>query len=467
MGILAAPAAVEDLIAIATDGPAGRALVGLGLTDGCHFRTRAFATYGLGLIARANTNVEQKTRIFDALEKVLGIERGSQHDDLRIAAIHAIRLLAVDPGAGDKEQKLLQRCIATLMAFYGDGKEPNIERSRAHVPTAIATLCGRTHARKGELTKRFANDLFKGNDLHWIRQSCALALGQMASSEDNATSQVLQDYCARGTDQQTRHFCFIALGHIGGEQNRNFLLREVGQSKDLDKPRAALALGALEHLQRQADPNRAPDRIAGKVVRAEFQRARNPSLVAALAIALGLLRHTEAAGDILDQLDRNSSHDEMAGYCCLALGMLDHQPARPKINALVERSLKREERLKQGAIALGLLGDTTAGDTLVRLLEQQNSLAVFASVAYALGSIGDRRALDPLLAVFANPPVVPHPRMAAGAATDLAKAFVVVALGLIADAKEFPWNDPIARHLNYRASCETLTDGSVGVLDLL
>jgi hypothetical protein len=267
----------------------------------------------------------------------------------------------------------------------------------------------------------------------------------------------LQEYYEKGRDQQAKYFALMSLGQIGGDKNRSYLLKEVEKSKSLEKPWAGMALGVMDYLARQEDKSRDLDRMAGEVVRSEFQRAKSPNEVSGLAIALGLLRHTDAADDILDKLDKYKSNDELAGYCCLALGLMGYKPAKDKIADLVEDSLRREERLKQAAIALGLLGDKTAADTLVKFIKQQNSLAVYASVATALGFIGDRRTLDPLLEAIFDPNVK----------QDIAKAFAVVALGIVADKEDFPWNSKIAQNMNYRANTETLTNGSVGVLDIL
>jgi hypothetical protein len=49
----------------------------------------------------------------------------------------------------------------------------------------------------------------------------------------------------------------------------------------------------------------------------------------------------------------------------------------------------------------------------------------------------------------------------------LSRAFAAVALGGIADKEPLPWNSRIAVNINYRASVETLTNQSTGILDIL
>jgi hypothetical protein len=76
-------------------------------------------------------------------------------------------------------------------------------------------------------------------------------------------------------------------------------------------------------------------------------------------------------------------------------------------------------------------------------------------VARALGFIGDRRSLPRLVELLADHDLQPL------------SPFTAVALGLIWDKEEMPWNATISSSLNYRANVETLSDGMAGVLDIL
>ena len=51
--------------------------------------------------------------------------------------------------------------------------------------------------------------------------------------------------------------------------------------------------------------------------------------------------------------------------------------------------------------------------------------------------------------------------------SQLSRAFAAVALGGIADKELLPWNSKIAVNTNYRASVETLTNKTSGILDIL
>jgi HEAT repeat protein len=454
MGILASPKAVNDLIALVTDGPAGRELCKR--RNEVPFRTRSFAAYGLGLIAHANADIDLKEKIFDALKSIVEADKVSIRD-LRIAAINGMRLLRINPTDGEKAEKLLNRTLDTLMAFY-NARKPNEEQSQAHVPVAIARLLGKELDQKDVYKERWMTDLNEGKKSDWIRQSCALALGVMARAADDKYSKALQIYFDKGRDQQARYFSVMALGLIGGEKNRTFLLRMVEDGKKIDKAWAALSLGVMNHQLCETDKNAEIDSAAGALICKQLGENKNPEVQGGLAIALGLLKYTKGADEVLAVLRNNVKEDELAGYCCLALGLMGHRDARDEIKSVVEESLRRPERLKQAAIGLGLLGDQSAGEVLIKFLRENNSLAAVSAVAGALGFIGDQRSLDPLNEMLFNKDL-----------TDVARAFAAVALGIVADKEEFPWNSKIAANLNYRANTETLTDkaAGTGILDIL
>lgn len=84
------------------------------------------------------------------------------------------------------------------------------------------------------------------------------------------------------------------------------------------------------------------------------------------------------------------------------------------------------------------------------------NLATMGAISSALGLIGDRRSVQPLLKSLFDEELTP-----------LSRAFAAVALGGIADKESQPWNAKISRNSNFRASVETLTNGHSGILDIL
>ncbi|HMQ22956.1 MAG TPA: HEAT repeat domain-containing protein, partial [Planctomycetota bacterium] len=90
-----------------------------------------------------------------------------------------------------------------------------------------------------------------------------------------------------------------------------------------------------------------------------------------------------------------------------------------------------------------------------RLAKDSTSIEVRHGLTRALGLVGDKPALDSLLALARDDKAMALPR-----------AFAVVALGMIGDQDDLPWNASLASGVHYRASVGTLT-GEVGVLDIL
>ena len=85
------------------------------------------------------------------------------------------------------------------------------------------------------------------------------------------------------------------------------------------------------------------------------------------------------------------------------------------------------------------------------------NVARLSAVAVALGHIGDRRSIDPLIRLLDDDRNL----------TSLAQAFVAAALGGIGDKDDLPWNSVLATDINYRARVDTMTNGRSGILDIL
>ncbi len=123
----------------------------------------------------------------------------------------------------------------------------------------------------------------------------------------------------------------------------------------------------------------------------------------------------------------------------------------------MSRSRYRPELLQQAAIGLGLMGDYNLVPYLTYMLVEANSLASQAAITKALGFIGDRRSIPPLLSLLEEREV-----------TALSRAFGAAALGLIAERSMLPWNTDISCDLNYRAATVTLNDTQgTGVVNIL
>lgn len=459
MGISQRVSATPTLIELATDTQGGRRLTNRARVD---VRTRAFATYGLGLIAHSTNDAGVRKRILHAMSEIL-LDDKLVDRNVKVAAINALGLL----GSGESDDSALRAvttsAVRTMLAFYDEDASVGRDVLRAHVPPAVARLVGRRDDPVAAgLKHRFVKELRLGTERSGlIARSAALALGQLAlpverCKTDKPFAIALRKYFASGKDGQARYFALIALAQIGGLENRNFLLGVLKRGKRaLERPWAGLALGCLVHRARAEGA--APDAMVVRAVHEAFRSAKSPYARGAMAISLGLCGHEAAAPDLIDHLGSHAHQDEMSGYICVGLAMMKHDNALEPIIKVLDDSVRRPHRMRMAAIALGKLGDRRLTQRLLGMLTgKEPSLAKMAAVASALSQIGDRVSIQPLCEMLHDDKL-----------PAISRAFAAVALGGIADKEPEPWNAKIAINMNYRAAVETLVESGAGILEIL
>ena len=450
LGISGLPDALPVLVELVQDSQAGRDATKRSRVDD---RTRSFASYGLGLLAEASSNLDLKRTVLNALRPIL--ETPADHDrNLKVAAIQGLRLLR--PGQGGED--LRTEALDCLWRYYEADLGVGERLVQAHVPSAIAALA--TVDGGSRYIDRLVADLAidgprRSNE---FAQSAATALGQMCTPEKQhaAARAALRAYATQGQDQQARYFALMALGQIGGLEGRDFLLLRLAKGRTLDRPWAALALGVMQ-FEVRAVPGSSPDALVARALHDVVRTEKSDEVLGAAAIALGLSHHLDAADDLRALLAKYRKRDEFAGYLCVALALMEDHASKEAIRDVLATSVRRPDLMKQAAVALGKLGDKeVAGELAGALAAPDRNLARLAAVSAALGAIGDRHSIQPLLAMLFDPSL-----------TDMSRAFAAVALGGIADRRIQPWNSPISCGLNYRAAVETLTNQVSGILDIL
>ncbi|MEZ5989590.1 MAG: HEAT repeat domain-containing protein [Planctomycetota bacterium] len=451
LGITALKEVVPDLTALALDNDEGRKLVAKNSVD---YRTRSFSCYGLGLVANRNHDLALQRQVFQTMKAVLENGNNARRDE-KVAALNAIRLLQLED-AGEEYTKLRDEVVAYLLDYLGREKDET-DLVRSHSLTALGTLVGRNGDEKGELKETLVKLLNNRKEKSYIHQSAVIALGLMAKPEDEDACKALQSYLSKGRDPNARNFAAISLGQIGGESNKAYLYKTftTSRTQDLVRPWLAFGLAIMDKHAREADINLDVDRTSADAIHREFRNMRNKSFAAGLALALGVMQYKDAALDI-EKVLQETNEEEPQGYLCVSLGLLENAESKDMINKIVEGATRRDQLLTQAAIALGLLGDKEISRKLTKRLEQDNVVAVYSAIATALGWIGDRYSISPLVQLAENK-----------AQKDLPRAFACVALGLIADKEPLPWNSKIAINANYRANVETLTSEGTGILDIL
>ena len=295
-----------------------------------------------------------------------------------------------------------------------------------------------------------------------VVQSAAIGLGQLATTDDAAVIEALGDYVSEGRDAQARHFALIALANIGGrdedpsanetrvtshEEIVALLKKEIeGKGKSKDHRSWAALAGAIYSREIESAQPDFVDRI-----QAAYTKESNPSYKSAFAVALGLLNDQTSADQIFEDFNTRKEND-FRGYACVALGFMNHTEAANAMRGLCQNKGTTPTLRLQVATGLGLMSDTQAVPVLIDTLQNANTLGVSSAVAKALGLIGDRDAIGPLNQIASDE-----------SKQKITRAFACVALGIVGEKTDLPWNAKISAHNNYRAKVPSIEE----VLDIL
>jgi HEAT repeat protein len=455
-------------------------------------RTRAFAGYGLGLIGY-KAGDEGKQRIVNSLIKMLdGEGKTLNQRDIPVACLTSLGLtpLPLDASAApvDISKKFVapptltnrQEQLLWLLSFFQDEQNPFL--NRAHAPIAMARLLTGVdpgYWLRTEIAAKLTETISKhGKAQNEIKQSCIVALGQIgdcdADKVDVAIRQGLMAAYEDLSDEQSRNFVLVALAQVSGRPGtgegspiaglevkrgetspRGFLMERLLKGKSATKAWAGIALAVLE---RSLDDAKQQSSTESKgALQKALEDSKSPSEVGALAIAVGITRYPAAKETLRSKFEK-MSEPESRGFAAIGLGLVDDREAIQLITEVLKNSKYQPELLKSAAIGLGLLGDKEIVPELIGMLETAAGLSSQAAISSALGFIGDSRSIDPLIKMLEDTQK-----------TDRARGFAAVALGIVADKEDLPWNAKISVNTNYRANTTTLTspENGTGILDIL
>ena len=432
LGVLGDPAAVPSLQEILQDSSSGRRMTGGGAV---HWLVRAFSALSLGLIGD-NAGIDSLMDVADRLPDT--------DKDIKICAVVGMGLIGSEHEKADQVRQFL----GTLL--QNKRLDPLI---KSFIPTSIGKL-GRAEAVPvllAAFTDRDTDNL--------VIQSCAIGLGQLASTADTEVVKTLTDYVKEGRDAQTRHFSLIALAQIGERDEspdpdaefhanlRDLLFKEIAGKGKQKAHRSWAALAGAIYTRPHADLQ---PQFVDRII-AAYDDESDPSYKSAFAVALGLLNAGSAADKIFEDFGRKKEQD-FRGYASVALGFLQYDAAAESLRGLCRNKATTPTLRLQAATGLGLMSDTQAVGTLIDTLEGAETLGVSSAVAKALGLIGDQDSIEPLKKIATDT-----------ASKTLTRAFACVALGIVGEKTDLPWNAAISANNNYRAKTESIEE----VLDIL
>ncbi len=435
MGVLSSPKAIPVLTELMANTSKGQQFMGGGDVQ---WLVRAFAALSLGLINDRSS--------VDPLISIIQNTPDSDRD-LKVCAIVALGLM-------DNED--VQKAYNFLIQKLDDRKLDAVIKS--YIPTALAKMAGGKRTESADaLLSAFLN---KDTD-NYVRQSAAIALGLLGSMKDKPIVDALLQYIAEGKDMQTRHFCFIALAEIGKRDKDT-------EQEHLEQHKQLRDLFAKEILKPDTKTNRSWAALAAAIYAKEIASAQadlldqlikaydkegDPSYKSAFALSLGLLSVQDPkVQQLIHQDFRESKDEDFRGYAAVALGFMNYTDAGEDLRGLCQNKTVGPTFRLQLATGLGLMGDTEAVHVLVSTLKDAQTLGVSSAVAKALGLIGDQDAIEPLKQIAFDEGV-----------QNITRAFACVALGIVCEKTDLPWNTRISADNNYRARVPAIDE----VLDIL
>ncbi len=377
-------------------------------------RTRSFAIVALGLLGRSTGDEERATTF---LLDLLTID--VMDDDTAAATLLTLGYLghesAVDP---------LLHVVHPDMATTEPPSVPASARSFAIDALGRIGSAGAT-AGPDAVRRVITAQLFHFRADVNVRRSAVLALGRLGAVESDrapqATANALRSAAEDDEDAAVRGFALLSIGRVIAEhalaerheQRLWVTLRKQlssGQPAEIVRPYAALALGLATALggsegrAEHAAAARRPLRAAWDSVSAVRPRVRG-----ACAIGLGLARDTAATGDLLAceyRVDDLAGAEHLRGKVVMSLGLLGGNEARSEVVDALVGDRSRAVQL-QAATAAAFGDDARAVEELLALFADTESRHLRGTVALALGRLGDRRAIVPLVSIVTADAVLP------------------------------------------------------------
>ena len=451
LGILGEPHGIPALTALVRDEPEARSYTS---RHEASIRVRAFAAYGLGLIAERTPYEPLRDGIADAL--LSGIPKSaSATDDLGVACVLALGLFPGEDAAD---------LLPPLQELLRDRRQR--EKVRAAAPIAMAKLVARSRD-PGSLARTVFLDcrrrLFDRGDNVAIRQSCALALGRLGSiarlAEDAA--EALRDAQGLTGDPRMRQLAAVALGEIGAGTHPAAqtialpaLMAGMERGTDVDRSWSAFALAWSAAKAREQGRSLPP--TVARMMLERFPDANRSRTRSATSLALGLLDHAPSEERIQEEID-SLGDPNLRAEALAGLALLGGPTA-------LDRALQELEHVDPLIDAFQVICSAAAHHAPVAMLRTFEELIQRDSASYTgrfaaaigLGWLRDPQAVEPLLGLWHD-----------DEDTLLVQVAAVSSLGRVAERPGPRWNAGYLDLLNpYAAPLTLLGDGRLpGVCD--
>jgi hypothetical protein len=492
MGLVGGPRSTALLTAVVDELDEAKKALGGGRIDQ---RTRAFATYALGLIGHHSRRPSERTFVVRHLLSVA--EAHAKDTEISAAAIISLgwsplpfERPSADPETAPTGQ---EATIRRLLALY-DSDATDL-RARCQLPVAIARLVearvgpdssravdvlaiavAREELRK-EVLQRFTLALGErgGEKNALVREGVAQALGLITQprsdgADRDATERLIRT--AKNGQEREAGLAILALSRVASRGGLEKEGEAASIADDLTKtfaelasngsasqrPWATLALGLFEH-SRAAAGGAASLRNRAVLSR-QLEKAVSPEGTGAAAIGLGLAGNDEAGPALTRGLVTGAF--TVRGLFATALALLQSESAISSLRSVAANSLVAPTVLREASISLALLDDDELVELLVSKLARARFMPERLAALQGLAWCNDPSAVPALLFVMRED------RIGKRKIDDTSRAFAAAALGAICSRRSLPWNAHLALDITWSASPPSLTDerDGGGVLDL-
>ncbi|MGK0482003.1 MAG: hypothetical protein ACJAQ3_001981 [Planctomycetota bacterium] len=485
LGLVGGPKAAVLLTAMVNELPEGKKALGGGRVDQ---RSRAFATYALGLTAHHSRRLSERT--FAVAQLIRTAEEHFKDTEVGAAAVISLGWapLPLAPPASnpDADVEGQESTIRRLYALFE--RRGTDLRTRAHIPAAIARLirstagqadpqvalaiAGRREQLRIEFLGHFAAGLATrgGEKVDSAREGLTQGLGILAEPraegpDKDAIEQLLK--VAKKGEEREGGLALVALARIaarvGNDQGGPRAEVARGITSNVSKlatkgnrdqrPWAALSLGLFEE---KAIAAGAPPSLESRVLlRRLLVKAQGPEERSAAGIALGLASDEESIPLLIQRLSGGEY------TFATALGLLRANAAIPRLSGIAANPLVAAIMTREASISLALLH----ADSLVGLLwgnfTQAELMPERIAALQGLAWCNDLRAVPNLLYVLRKP-------IGMRSIDDTSRAFAAAALGALCSRRSLPWNAHLALDITWNDAPPSLTSprNGGGVLDL-
>lgn len=298
-----------------------------------------------------------------------------------------------------------------------------------------------------------------------LRRRAAIAIGRVGASEGRATLEAL----LLDADPEVRQMAAFGLGLLGDREAVPALVKAVeGDESVAVRGRAAEALGAIGETSAAPAIGRLLEAMisAGQIANIAPDELGWPLAPEVEAWRLGLyaLVRMKAAdvllGHVLDQAGQPRVRWWPAAF---ALRRIEDARAVPALVTLARGSGTYAASFAIQGLGISKQPDVAVPVLLDRLTQTGAPAALRVQAARALGRLGDRRAVEPLLALLRNAETEPALRLEAVTALGALKA--PPAFDLLLDYLVDPW--PTLRAAAFGALAAIDPDGFIGVLSAM